>query len=338
MTTNSYQDIYVFIEQHQGTCLNVGYELLQEAQKLVAQIPNMHYNVVGVLLGYQVQANSSDIIAYGADKLIVCDDPHLAQYSTQYYTDALTQIIEQYHPDSFLIGATAVGRDLAPRVAARVNTGLTADATKIEIDTTQADTATLLVTRPAFGGNLFGTIVCKTRPQMATIRPNVMELGVKDSSRVGEVIQFQPVWNTGDEQVKLLERIEKQQVFTDITKARIILSCGRGMVPHMDLMKQIADDLGAQIAVSRAVVDQGKAHKDIQVGQTGKTVRPTVYIACGISGAAQHIAGMEQSEFIIAINKDPHAPIFQIANLGIVGDAVEILPLLKEELLCSKEK
>lgn len=332
------KDIYVFIEQQQAVCASVSYELLQEAQKLVAQIPNMHYNVVGVLLGYQVQSTYSDLFAYGADKLIVCDNLHLAQYSTQYYSDALTQIIEQYHPDSFLIGATAIGRDLAPRVAARVNTGLTADATKIEIDSTQPDTATLLVTRPAFGGNLFGTIVCKTRPQMATIRPNVMELGIKDESRSGEVIMIQPVWSTTGEQVKVLEQIKKQQVFTDITKARIILSCGRGMIPHLEMVKQIADELDAQVAVSRAVVDQGKAHKDIQVGQTGKTVRPTVYIACGISGAAQHVAGMEQSEFIIAINKDPNAPIFQIANLGIVGDAAEILPLLKEELLSSKVK
>lgn len=327
------KDIFVFIEQKDGVIAPVSHELLAEARKLVAQIPQLHYNVVGVLLGRKIKSLGNTVIAYGADKVIMCDDDKLELYSTQYYTDVLAQIIAEYQPDSFLIGATILGRDLAPRVAARVDTGLTADATKIEMDTTDPSVASLLVTRPAFGGNLFGTIVCRTRPQMATIRPNVFVADQPDAFRSGELICFKAFWDGTEPLVKRKEVIAKETKAVDITKANLIISCGRGMADHLDIAYHVANEIGATVAVSRAVVDAGFAARDIQVGQTGKTVRPNIYIACGISGAAQHVAGMEHSEYIIAINKDPNAAIFSIANLGIIGDAAQILPLLAQELL-----
>ena len=284
-----YKDIYVFVEQKNGEVANVGYELISEARKLVASIPQMNFQVVGVLLGHNIKDKANDVIAHGADKVIVVDDALLEGYSTQFYADALTQVINSFKPDSFLTGATVLGRDLAPRVAARLNAGLTADATKIEIDQEKAKDgeALLLVTRPTFGGNLFGTIVCPdTRPQMATIRPNVFSMDAEDC---------------------------------------------------LDMVQAVAEELGGELCASRAVVDDGFADKAIQVGQTGKTVRPSLYIACGISGACQHVAGMEKSDMIIAINRDPQAEIFSIANMGFIGDVKEILPLLKDEIIAAKK-
>ena len=233
-----------------------------------------------------------------------------------------------------------MGRDLAPRVAARLNAGLTADATKIEIDQTKvADgEALLLVTRPTFGGNLFGTIICpNTRPQMATIRPNVFSMDAPDASRTGEVVEFAPKWTDTDPKVIVKEVIAKVQEGVDITKADILVGAGRGAEDCLDMVKAVAEELGGEMCASRAVVDDGFADKAIQVGQTGKTVRPSLYIACGISGACQHVAGMEKSDMIIAINRDPQAEIFSIANMGFVGDVKEILPLLKEEIIAAKK-
>lgn len=332
-----YKDIYVFVEQKNGVIANVGYELISEARKLVASIPHMNFKVVGVLLGEGITDKANDLIAHGADKVIVVDHPLLKGYSTQFYTDALTQVIEAYKPDSLLTGATVLGRDLAPRVAARLNTGLTADATKIAMDPSKEDQALLLVTRPTFGGNLFGTIVCPDhRPQMATIRPNVFAMDAPDASRTGEVIAFNPTFKSTEPQVMVKEVIEKVVEGVDITKADILVAAGRGAEDCLDLVKAIAEELGGELAVSRAVVDDGYAERDIQVGQTGKTVRPSLYIACGISGACQHVAGMEKSDMIIAINRDPQAEIFSISNMGFVGDVKEVLPLLKEEIVKAK--
>lgn len=333
-----YKDIYVFVEQRNGVIANVGYELISEARKLVASIPHMGFKVVGVLLGHNIKDRAQTVIAHGADKVIVADDAMLEGYSTQFYTDTLTQIINEFKPDSFLTGATVLGRDLAPRVAARLNAGLTADATKIEMDPEKKDEALLLVTRPTFGGNLFGTIICPdTRPQMATIRPNVFSMDAPDASRSGEVIEFTPKFENTDAKVVVKEVIAKVVEGIDITKCDILVGAGRGAEDCLDMVQAVADELGGAMCASRAVVDDGFASKDIQVGQTGKTVRPSLYIACGISGACQHVAGMEKSDMIIAINRDPQAEIFSIANMGFVGDVKEILPLLKEEIIAAKK-
>ena len=335
-----YKDIYVFVEQRNGEIANVGYELISEARNLVASIPQMGFQVVGVLLGHNVTDKANDVIAHGADKVIVADHELLEGYSTQFYADTLTQIIETYKPDSFLTGATVLGRDLAPRVAARLNAGLTADATKIEIDQEKvADgEALLLVTRPTFGGNLFGTIVCPdTRPQMATIRPNVFSMDPVDTARTGEVVAFTPDFKDTDAKVVVKEVIAKVVEGIDITKCDILVGAGRGAEDCLDMVEAVAEELGGAMCASRAVVDDGFASKDIQVGQTGKTVRPSLYIACGISGACQHVAGMEKSDMIIAINRDPQAEIFSIANMGFIGDVKEILPLLKEEIIAAKK-
>lgn len=334
-----YKDIYVFVEQKNGVIEEVGYELISEARKLVASIPEMGFKVVGVLLGYEIADKANDVIAHGADKVIVVDDILLKDYSTQFYTDALTQVIEEFKPDSFLTGATVEGRDLAPRVAARINAGLTADATKIAIDQekTKDGEALLLVTRPTFGGNLFGTIVCPdTRPQMATIRPKVFDMDPADASRTGEVVTFAPKWVSTEPLVSIDKVIEKIVEGVDITKANILVGAGRGAEGCLDVVKACAEELGGVMCATRAVVDDGYAEKAVQVGQTGKTVRPALYIACGISGAVQHVAGMEKSDMIIAINRDPEAEIFKISNMGFVGDVNEVLPALVEEIKKAK--
>ncbi len=302
-------------------------------------MPEMGFNVVGVLLGSGIKDKAGEVIAHGADKVIVVDDPLLKDYNTQFYADALTQVVNEFKPDSFLTGATVEGRDLAPRVAARLNAGLTADATKIAIDLDKVKDgeALLLVTRPTFGGNLFGTIVCpNTRPQMATIRPKVFDMAPVDETRTGEVIEFAPKWETTGPEVTILEVEPKLAEGIDITKADILIGAGRGAEGSLDYLNEVAKELGGEVCATRAVVEDGFADKAVQVGQTGKTVRPTLYIACGISGAVQHVAGMEKSDFIIAINRDPEAEIFKIANLGYVGKIEEVMPLLVEEIKKAK--
>lgn len=336
MNNNISKDIFVFVEHHHGIINEVSYELIGEAKRLVKKIDN--YQVIAVILGENIKNKCQDIISYGADKVIVSEHSLLKNYSTEAYTKVLYEIINNFKPDIFLIGATPLGRDLAPRIAARCNTGLTADVTSLEIEL-KDDTPLLLVTRPAFGGNLFAQIVCENnRPQMATIRPKVFTKLPKDANRIGEVIEHNTELTSEDINTKVLKIIKKEQKTIDITKADIIISCGRGVAKAFNHIKEIAEELGASIGASRAIVDEGIAPKEIQVGQTGHTVRPKLYLACGISGAVQHLAGMENSDFIIAINKDPNAPILKIANIGIVGDALEILPLLKDEILKYKTK
>ncbi len=335
-----YKDIFVFVEQENGNIAEVSFELISEARKLVASIPSFEYKVVGVLLGKDVKDKAQEVIVHGADKVIVVDDDLLKDYSTQFYADALTQVIQEFKPDAFLTGATPLGRDLAPRVAARINVGLTADATKIVVDTEYAaetGESLLDVTRPTFGGNLFGTIVCKdTRPQMATIRPKVFELAPSDASRTGEVVEFAPQWTTTDPQVFVEKVIEKVKADVDITKADILVGAGRGAENCLDVVQQVADELGGVVCCTRAVVEDGFLGKERQVGQTGKTVRPSLYIACGISGAVQHCAGMDKSDMIISINRDPSAEIFSISNMGFVGDVQTVLPLLVESIKKAK--
>ncbi len=323
------KDIYVFIEQREGKIQEVSLELLGKAHQLTQEMPQASFNVIGVLLGSNIKDQAASLIGYGADRIIVCDHPYLNNYSTDLYTDILCRIAKENQPDSFLIGATNLGRDLAPRVAARLDTGLTADATMIEVE---ENSTLLLITRPAFGGNLFGTIICPdTRPQMATIRPNVFEIPTYDESKVGEVIEFEADLQSKS-LVTLLKTVKLEKKGKEITDSPILISAGRGAKDCLPLLEEFAKLIGGTISCSRALVDEGLTSKAIQVGQTGKTVRPNIYIACGISGAAQHVAGMEKSDYIIAINKDPSAAIFNTANIGLVGDIKEILTAVIAQL------
>ncbi len=344
-TFPDYKDIYVFVEQKDSEPAEVGYELINKARELVDSSPELGYKVVGVLLGENIKDKAKDVIAHGADEVIVVDDPKLKDYSTQFYTDALTQVINHFKPSSLLTGATVLGRDLAPRVAARISAGLTADATGIEIGKDVKlngrggvreipnDDALLLVTRPTFGGNLFGTIVCpNTRPQMATIRPKVFDMAKPDETRTGEVVEFTPTWTSEDVEVVVEGTEPKEQAAFDVTKYDILVGAGRGAEGALDLVRELAELLGGEVAATRAAVEDGYLEKERQVGQTGKTVRPSLYIACGISGAVQHVAGMEKSDYIIAINRDPEAEIFKIANQGYVGTVEQVLPVLIEEI------
>ena len=256
----------------------------------------------------------------------------LAKYATEPYAKAITAIIKEFDPEIVLYGATSIGRDLAPRVSARVHTGLTADCTKLEI---AEDTKLLNMTRPAFGGNIMATIVCKNhRPQMATVRPGVMAALAADTVRKGEVVPFKVEFTPADMNIEIIEEVKETKKIVDVTELKVLVSGGRGIgsPEFFNTLKELADLLGGEVAASRAVVDAGWIGKEYQVGQTGKTVRPNLYIACGISGAIQHVAGMESSEVVISINKNDGAAIFDVSDLGIVGDVKTIIPKLIEAL------
>lgn len=327
------RDIYVIVEQVDGVIQKVGIELIGIANKLAA---DLEQKVVAVLLGENVADLTETLIKHGADKVIYVDDPILSFYSTEPYTKAMYEIIEEKKPEIVLIGATSIGRDLAPRVSARVHTGLTADCTKLEID---PESKLLLMTRPAFGGNIMATIVCEDfRPQMATVRPGVMEALPRDEKRVGEAEEFKVKFTPEDMNIVIREVVKSTNTNVDITESKILVSGGRGIgCPEgFNGLKELADELGGLVSSSRANVDAGWIGKERQVGQTGKTVRPDLYMACGISGAIQHLAGMEESELIIAINNNPEAPIFDVADLGIVGDLNKIIPILTDKIRALK--
>ena len=328
MNLEEYKGIYVFIEQREGVIQNVALELLGQARKLADELNDKVY---AMLLGDGITDQAQSLIARGADEVIVVDAPELKEYTTEPYTQAICQIINERKPESMLIGATTLGRDLGPRVSARVSTGLTADCTKIEI----GEKGEVLMTRPAFGGNLMATIVCKKhRPQMGTVRPGVLFAMDADESRTGAIVNYEVKFNAAKFKVKLLKTVKEETDLIDITEARILVSGGRGIgnKEGFEAMDGLAHTLDAEISASRAMVDAGYIGHDRQVGQTGKTVRPDLYFAFGISGAIQHVAGMEDSDLIIAVNKDKHAPIFQVADLGIVGDAKQIIKKLTEQL------
>lgn len=328
MDNSAYKDIYVFAEQREGKIQGIALELLGKARDLAAITGQQ---VVAILAGYQVTDKASELIAYGADKVLVVDEIELADYLTEPYTQAIARVIQDYKPAIFLIGATTMGRDLGPRLSARVTTGLTADCTRLEI----GEEGELLMTRPAFGGNLMATIVCKDhKPQMSTVRPGVMQKADRDVSRKGDVEIVKVDFDTSKFRVKLIRQVKADKGLLDIADAKILVSGGRGVnsAENFEKLKQLAHVLGAEVSASRAMVDAGVIPHERQVGQTGKTVRPDLYIACGISGAIQHLAGMEESGYIIAVNKDKYAPIFQVADLGIVGDVNKIVPLLAERL------
>ncbi len=321
----------IYLEQREGILQEVSLELLCEARRLASHL-STPIEVVGILPGFGIQHLAQRAIAAGADRVILLDHPQLTHYSTLPYAEAMTAVLRHEHPDSVLIGATVIGRDLAPRLAARLDTGLTADATKIDTNPNDPASTELWITRPAFGGNLYGTIVCPNhRPQMATIRPGVMLNDQCDPDRTG-IIEHFPLTLSDHNPVRRINVVKKESTGTDITKARILISGGRGVLDHFDLLRSLAKTVGGEVSASRGVIDRHAAPKNLQVGQTGKTVKPSLYLACGISGAVQHTAGMDKSETIIAINTDPQAPIFGLAKLGIVGDATKILPLVIEKL------
>ena len=328
MDKAQYKNVYVFVEQREGVIQNVGLELLGKARELADAL---NEKVYAMLLGHDLTTQAQECIAYGADTVLRVDAPELATYVTEPYAQAIYQIIRDNKPSIVLIGATTIGRDLGPRLSARVETGLTADCTGVEI----SEDRDLLMTRPAFGGNLMATIICKEhRPQMSTVRPGVMRMGQRDDNRKGTIEDVKINFDKSKFRVRVLETVKQTKNLVDITEAHVLISGGRGVgnAEGFDMLRAMANTIGAEVSASRAMVDAGVLGHERQVGQTGKTVRPDLYFAMGISGAIQHLAGMEESEYIIAINKDKFAPIFNVADLGIVGDVRKIVPLLTEKL------
>ena len=338
MEKKDYKNVFVFAEQREGVIQSVAFELLGKARDLADVLGE---KVVALLLGSGIKQQAQSLIEFGADEVIVVDTPELKDYLSEQYSQVMYQIIEERKPNIVLYGATTIGRDMAPRLASRLKAGLTADCTKLEIQTGDDGQQDLHSTRPAFGGNLMATIVCpNTRPQMSTVRPGVMQKMERQPGRQGVVTDFVPKFDTAKFKVKLVETIKADKEIADISEAKILVSGGRGVhnKEGFDKLQALADVLGGQVASSRAMVDNGIMPHECQVGQTGKTVRPNLYMACGISGAIQHLAGMEESDFIVAINKDKFAPIFSVADLGIVGDLHKIVPMLTERLKKELEK
>ena len=317
--------IWVFCEQRDNVLQPVALELMGAARELAAKSEG---TVGAILLGCGVTPLANELIACGADTVYVVDDEKLAHYTTEAYAQAICQMVKAENPASLLFGATSIGRDLAPRISARLRTGLTADCTKLEID----EQGSLFMTRPAFGGNLFATIICpNSRPQMSTVRPGVMPKPAHDDSRVGEIVPVSVAWQEEKLAVRVVEEVKESQSVEKIEDAKLLVSCGRG-VKNTEPAFELAKKLKGTVSSSRALVDAGIMEQPRQVGQTGKTVRPEAYLAFGISGAIQHLAGMEESEYIVAINTDKNAPIFKIANLGIVADAAAVMKELNKLL------
>lgn len=336
MNIADYKGIFVFVEQRDKNIEKVSLELIGKAKELAAVI---NTTVTAVMLGYQMDEQAAELNYYGADKVIYVDDKNLDIYMTEPYTYSLVEIINNNKPEIMLFGATAIGRDLAPRVSARVKTGLTADCTGLEINVEENNN--LMMTRPAFGGNIMATIVCPDhRPQMATVRPGVMKQLPVNRTKTVNVEKLSLNIPKECFNVEILDVIKQVQEKMKIEDAKVIVSGGRGVgkPENFAMLEELAELLGGTVSASRAAVDAGWIAKDRQVGQTGKTVRPNLYIACGISGAIQHIAGMEESDLIIAINKDEYAPIFEVADVSIVGDIAKIIPQFIEELKKARTK
>ena len=326
---NDYNGVWVIGEQREGKINPVTIELIGEGRKLADQLGK---ELAVVIAGYEVEKEVKELLHYSVDKVYYINDPLLKDFTTDGYAISIANLIERKKPEVVLVGATSIGRDIAPRIAGKVGTGLTADCTKLEIDSTDNK---LLQTRPAFGGNLMATIVCpKNRPQMSTVRPGVMAKAVRNESETGILEVVTPELTGKMIRTRLVEILPQEKKSVNLTDARIIVSGGRGLkrAEGFELIKELADKLGAEIGASRAAVDSGWIEHSHQVGQTGTTVRPELYIACGISGAIQHLAGMSDSKYIVAINKDAKAPIFSICDYGIVGDLYEIIPEMIESL------
>ena len=340
MNLEEYKGVYVFAQQVDNEISSIAFELLGKAKDLAKDLST---DVTAVLLGSGVKDLADKLAEYGADKVIVVDDPELKVYRTEPYAHALSSVINKYKPEIVLVGATAIGRDLGPRVSVRVATGLTADCTVLEIGDFPLQAIPgqeqkhnqLLMTRPAFGGNTIATIACPdNRPQMATVRAGVMQKIEPIKGAKAVVEEYNPGFTPDNKYVEILDVVKAVTDTVDIMDAKILVSGGRGVgsPENFKILEDLAEVLGGTVSCSRAVVDSGWKPKDLQVGQTGKTVRPNVYFAIGISGAIQHVAGMEESDIIIAINKDADAPIFDVADYGIVGDLNKIVPKLTESL------
>jgi electron transfer flavoprotein alpha subunit len=326
---SSYRGVWAFAEQRQGQIMPVTYELLGEGRKLA---DDLREELSLVLLGWKVEEKIRELNGYRVDKLYLVEDPLLEHYYTSFYTQALVDLVKSENPEIIILGATSLGRDLAPRVAARLQSGLTADCTGLEVEPEERN---LLQTRPALGGNIMATIISPHhRPQIATVRPKVMKRAKSDGKGQLRVIRIKPNLTSEDEMVKILDLIREEKDVVDLQEAEIIVSGGRGLgkPENFSIIRKLAHLLGGAVGASRAVVDAGWIPSYHQVGQTGKSVQPKLYVACGISGAIQHQAGMRSSEIIVAINKDPNAPIFDIATYGIVADLHRFLPLLIDKL------
>jgi electron transfer flavoprotein alpha subunit len=326
---SGYSGVWVFAEQRDNEIMPVVIELMGEGRNLANEIGT---ELCAVVCGESVEGITEELIAYGADKVYVADNAELKTYRTDAYTKVIFKAIEKYKPEIVLLGATHIGRDLGPCLAVKAGTGLTADCTKFDID---PEDKKLQQTRPAFGGNLMATIICPNhRPQMSTVRPGVMDKAEYVKERKGEVVNVDVKFAEGEIRTKVVDIVKTIGEKVSLTDAEIIVSGGLGLgnPDGFELLKQLAECLGGTIASSRAAVDAGWIEHSYQVGQTGTTVKPRIYFACGISGAIQHIAGMQKSDYIIAINKNESAPIFEVADYGIVGDLYEVVPALIELL------
>ena len=356
---NEYKGVWVFCEQRQGALMSTDFELVSEARKLADELG---CEVTGLLLGDNVEGIAKELGGYGADKVLVCESPLLKDYTTDAYAKVVCDMVNEYKPEVLLIGATNIGRDLGPRCAARLHTGLTADATHLDIDTAKYveflkesstidlskqkfdyEDRNLKMTRPAFGGHLMATIICpRFRPQMSTVRPGVMQTQPFDEAGAAKVVieKVTPALTAEDIHVEVLDIKKSAEKLVDLIGADVVVSVGRGISADPEkgikLAEELAGVLGGVVGASRAVTDEGWLSADHQVGQTGKTVHPRIYVALGISGAIQHVAGMQDSETIIAINKNENAPIFDVASYGIVGDLYKVVPELIKEIKAAK--
>lgn len=329
VNVDEYRGVWVFAEQRGGKLLNVAIELLGEGRKIADELGT---ELSAVLLGHNIDDVAETLIKYGADRVLYADSELLDVYTTEGYAKVIYDLIEEKKPEILLIGATNIGRDLGPRLSARVHTGLTADCTRLDVD---KENRRLMMTRPAFGGNLMATILCPNhRPQMSTVRPGVMEKAKLVEDRKGAVEKIAPKLTDADIKAKVVDVVKSDKPVVALEEAPIIVSGGRGLGNQegFKLIEELAEKLGGVVGASRATVDAQWIDQPHQVGQTGKTVRPGLYVACGISGAIQHLAGMQDSKCIVAINKDPNAPIFEVADYGIVGDLYEVIPALIEAL------
>ena len=355
-----FSGVWVFCEQRQGVLQPTVLELISEARKLA---DDMGVEVCGLLLGENVEGMAKELGAYGADKVYVCDDPKLATYTTDAYAKVICDVVMDKKPEIMLIAATNIGRDLGPRCAARLHTGLTADCTHLDVDvekyiaflkenstlpeaqyaTINKDDRNLKMTRPAFGGHLMAAIICpRFRPQMATVRPGVLKKGEYNEAKANAVVveKLPVALSDADIHTKVLEVVKEAKELVDLTGAEVVVAVGRGISKDVEkgieLAKELAAEFGGVLGGSRAAIDSGWLTADHQVGQTGKTVHPKLYIALGISGAIQHKAGMQDSECIVAVNKNDTAPIFDVADYGLVGDLNKIVPKLTEAVKAYK--
>jgi len=325
---SAYRGVWVYAEQHKGGIASVSFELLGEGRKLADRRKT---KLSAVFIGSGIRDKAGELIAHGADIVFVADDPSLKDFNDDSYAAILTTLAKQHKPEIILAGATAIGRSFFPKVASALSTGLTADCTVLDID---AETGHLHQTRPAFGGNIMATIVTPNhRPQMATVRHKVMKPAPRDDSRTGDIIDIKYT-QSGDLRTRVVKTIEELGETVNICEADIIVAGGRGLgsAKNFQLVAELAKALGGAVAATRGAVDEGWVPYPHQVGQTGKTVCPKLYIACGISGAIQHVAGMQSSDVIVAINKDPDAPIFNVATYGIVGDVHDVLPIMIKKI------